>query len=512
MPASPISTSSSRAPSDKRRKGPERLRRGCRDGRAVGGKARSRRSRRIRSARCVSERVRVPASARIGEEGDGFKIAMAVLDRLSQHGRCRGARLRAPRLRRVARARQSRASSSVRRSRALQLTQAAIATMATEIDAGALLVYRAAWTKDAGAARVTREAAMAKWFATEAAGRVCDRAVQLFGGRGVTRGEIVERLYRDVRALRIYEGASEVQQLVIAKQVLRDDDAPCTGYAIASPRSVCRRRRRCRSCASSCRDCGIRRNSTPARHCSTRFGAGEAASGAASSRRAALCWSYAELREAANRIAHVLVDELELEPGNRVLLRAPNTPMLAACWFAVLKAGGDRRDHDAALPRRRAALHDGEGAGQARALRSAAARRARAGIRTATAACERSISMRRRAARSRSKPSWPRKPIAFEDVETAAEDVALVAFTSGTTGTPKAAMHYHRDLLAICDTYCDARAAAAPRRSLLRKSAAGVYLRSRRPCCSFRCYCGAATLLLEKAGPRELLEAIARSG
>jgi acyl-CoA dehydrogenase len=82
------------------------------------------------------------------------------------------------------------------------------------------LVYRAAWTKDMGTPRVTREAAMAKWFATEAAGRVCDRAVQLFGGRGVSRGEIVERLYRDVRALRIYEGSSEIQQVVIAKQTL----------------------------------------------------------------------------------------------------------------------------------------------------------------------------------------------------------------------------------------------------------------------------------------------------
>ena len=92
--------------------------------------------------------------------------------------------------------------------------------MATDVDASALLVYRAAWAKDSGRARVTREAAMAKWFATEAAGRVCDRAVQLFGGRGVTRGEIVERLYRDVRALRIYEGASEIQQLVIARQLL----------------------------------------------------------------------------------------------------------------------------------------------------------------------------------------------------------------------------------------------------------------------------------------------------
>src|SRR6185312_12396488 len=103
---------------------------------------------------------------------------------------------------------------------ALQLTQSAIATMATDVDASALLVYRAAFAKDCGAQRVTREAAMAKWFATEASGRVCDRAVQLFGGRGVTRGEIVERLYRDVRALRIYEGASEIQQLVIARATL----------------------------------------------------------------------------------------------------------------------------------------------------------------------------------------------------------------------------------------------------------------------------------------------------
>jgi acyl-CoA dehydrogenase len=105
---------------------------------------------------------------------------------------------------------------------ALQLTQGKIATMATDIDASGLLVYRAAYAKDNGAARITREAAMAKWYATEAASRVADSAVQLFGGRGVTRGEIVERIYRDVRALRIYEGASEIQQVVIARSVLEE--------------------------------------------------------------------------------------------------------------------------------------------------------------------------------------------------------------------------------------------------------------------------------------------------
>jgi alkylation response protein AidB-like acyl-CoA dehydrogenase len=101
-----------------------------------------------------------------------------------------------------------------------QLVQASIAEMAVAVDASALLVYRAAWTRDHGAERVTREAAMAKLFATESAQRVIDTAVQLFGGRGVTTGEMVERLYREIRALRIYEGTSEIQKLVIAGTLL----------------------------------------------------------------------------------------------------------------------------------------------------------------------------------------------------------------------------------------------------------------------------------------------------
>lgn len=103
----------------------------------------------------------------------------------------------------------------------LQMTQAAIAEMATEVDASALLIYRSAWMRDNGAERVTREAAMAKMYATEAAQRVIDRAVQLLGGRGVVSGNAVEKLYREIRSLRIYEGATEVQKLVIAGQVLK---------------------------------------------------------------------------------------------------------------------------------------------------------------------------------------------------------------------------------------------------------------------------------------------------
>jgi acyl-CoA dehydrogenase len=105
-----------------------------------------------------------------------------------------------------------------------QLTQAKIADMATAIDASALLVYRAAWARDHGAQRITREAAMAKLFATEAAQHVIDDAVQIFGGRGVVSGVAVERLYREIRALRIYEGTSEIQKLVIAGQLLKPSE------------------------------------------------------------------------------------------------------------------------------------------------------------------------------------------------------------------------------------------------------------------------------------------------
>lgn len=162
---------------------------------------------------------RIPASQRLGDEGQGFKIAMATLDvfRSTVGAAALGfARRALDEVRRHVKERQLFGAPLA----ALQMTQQKIAEMAVAVDAAALLVYRAAWTKDSGAPRVTREAAMAKLFATESAFRVIDDAVQLFGGRGVRKGETVERLYRDIRALRIYEGASEIQQLVIARSVL----------------------------------------------------------------------------------------------------------------------------------------------------------------------------------------------------------------------------------------------------------------------------------------------------
>ncbi|MGO8922124.1 MAG: acyl-CoA dehydrogenase family protein, partial [Xanthobacteraceae bacterium] len=170
-------------------------------------------------ARIAFDRVRVPASAMLGAPGEGFKIAMATLDvfRATVAAAALGFARRAFE-ETLKRARGRRMFDGALAD--LQLVQGVIAEMALDIDAAALLVYRAAWTKDSGAARVTREAAMAKLFATERAQRVVDKAVQLHGGDGVRRGHIVERLYRDVRALRIYEGASEVQKVVIARQML----------------------------------------------------------------------------------------------------------------------------------------------------------------------------------------------------------------------------------------------------------------------------------------------------
>jgi alkylation response protein AidB-like acyl-CoA dehydrogenase len=163
---------------------------------------------------------RVPADNVVGEPGKGMRVALGTLDlfRTTVGAAALG----------FARRALDEALAHVRGRRAFgqalaefQLTQAAIADMATAIDASALLVYRAAWTRDQGAARVTREAAMAKLAATESAQQVIDRAVQLLGARGVVRGNPVERLYREIRALRIYEGTSEIQRLVIAGQVLQ---------------------------------------------------------------------------------------------------------------------------------------------------------------------------------------------------------------------------------------------------------------------------------------------------
>jgi acyl-CoA dehydrogenase len=162
---------------------------------------------------------RVPASHRLGSEGEGLKIALSTLDRFRASVGAAACGIASRALHEAATYADRRVQFGSALS-AFQATRLALADMATELDASRLLVYRAAWVKDAGAPRVTRESSMAKLFATEAAQRIVDRAVQIHGGLGVTRGSTVERLYREVRALRIYEGTSEIQRLVIAEQVL----------------------------------------------------------------------------------------------------------------------------------------------------------------------------------------------------------------------------------------------------------------------------------------------------
>jgi alkylation response protein AidB-like acyl-CoA dehydrogenase len=171
-------------------------------------------------ARLKFNNVRIPASKRLGEPGQGFKVAMATLDvfRTSVAAAALGFARRA-------------LDEAMERAKArkmfghtladFQLTQAKLAQMATGVDASALLTYRAAWQRDQGQ-KVTKEAAMAKMTATETAQQVIDAAVQMFGGLGVVSEQPVERLYREIRSLRIYEGATEVQQLIIAREMLRD--------------------------------------------------------------------------------------------------------------------------------------------------------------------------------------------------------------------------------------------------------------------------------------------------
>jgi len=170
------------------------------------------------------QECRVPATNRLGDEGEGFRLGLASLDRLRATvaaAACgMAARALAEALAHVTTRRQF-----GRPLAEFQLTQARLAAMATDLDAARLLTYRAAWERDVGSERITLEASMAKAFATEAAQRIVDGAVQLLGGRGVLAGEPVERLYRAVRALRIYEGTTEIQHLVIARQLLERSQA-----------------------------------------------------------------------------------------------------------------------------------------------------------------------------------------------------------------------------------------------------------------------------------------------
>ena len=173
-------------------------------------------------ARISFNNCRIPNDQQIGLGGDGFKMAMATLDIFRSTVGAAALGFARHAMHEALNRTKSRQMFGAPMSR-LQLIQAKLGEMSLDIDASSLLIYRAAWTKDNGAERITKEAAMAKLFATEAAQRVIDEAVQIFGGSGVVSGFAVEQLYREIRALRIYEGASEVQKLIIASQTLKEN-------------------------------------------------------------------------------------------------------------------------------------------------------------------------------------------------------------------------------------------------------------------------------------------------
>jgi 2-aminobenzoate-CoA ligase len=229
------------------------------------------------------------------------------------------------------------------------------------------------------------------------------------------------------------------------------------------------------------------------------------APGPSGDRTGAVTWTYDDLYRRANRIARVLVEDLRVEPGNRVLLRAFNSPMLAACWFAVMKAGAIAVT---TMPLYRATeLHVIVEKAQIR--HALCDTRLADELREATADSAEFQTLHFTGgdleARMNSKADT------FRNVDTAAEDVALIAFTSGTTGKPKAAMHFHRDILATCDSYGSGVLCAGPE-DLFTGSPPLAFTFGLGGILLFPLHIGAATLLLEKAAPEPLLQAIETFG
>jgi 2-aminobenzoate-CoA ligase len=422
--------------------------------------------------------VRVRRDALIGEAGSGFKVAMGTLDvfRSTVGAAALGFARRAfdESLKRASERQLFGAPLSD-----LQMVQGHLADMALKIDASALLIYRAAWTKDSGAPRVTREAAMAKLYATDEAQAVIDAAVQLHGGEGVRSGSVVEGLYREIRALRIYEGASDVQKVVIARQalagVIRGQCAkfPLPPSAPADPlregREISTLSPNYGSDGGGVMDTFVRDNlpphdqlpefifDLPDLHYPEHLNASQLIDRAIAAGRGdhpAVVWdggrwTYRQLDARIDHIARVLVEDMGMEPGNRVLLHGSNRPETIAAWFAVARAGGVIV---ATMPLLRAAelavVID-----KAQVTHALADVKLKAAVEAArtTAPVLETVSYWGIGGTLDEAEALEQR--GFDRPVTRADDPVLIAFTSGTTGQPKGCVHFHRDVFAMADTF-----------------------------------------------------------
>jgi 2-aminobenzoate-CoA ligase len=382
-----------------------------------------------------------------------------------------------------------------------QITQARIAEMATAIDAAALLVYRAAWTRDRGAARVTREAAMAKLVATETAQQVIDGAVQLLGARGVVAGRPGGApVSRDSGAadLRRHERDSEARDcrtgVVVSVRTSAHVDTFVRDHL--PPRDLCPNVDWSSlpelsypdqlNAAALLLDTWIERGlgDRPVLH------------------HADGTWSYRRLFDTANRVASVLVDDLGLVPGGRVLLRAPNHPWLVACWFGVIKAGGVAVTTMPLLRvRELGAIIE-----QAQVRLAITDARVAADLERALAGREGARVIDLAALESMAAAKGPTVRECRDGLGRSRDRRVHV----GTTGRSKGTVHTHRDLLAVTDTYG---------RHVLKPEPDDIFIGS--PPIAFTYALGglvlfpmrfgASTALIEQASPPQLLEGIQRS-
>ena len=467
---------------------------------------------------------RVPCRHRLGAEGDGLKIALTTLDRFrpSVGAAACGLAGRAIQeaLGHVGQRRQFGQTLST-----FQATKLAVADMQTELDAARLLVYRAAWLTDRGQERVTREASIAKLFATEAAQRIVDRSVQLHGGLGVVRGVPVEQLYREVRALRLYEGTSEIQRLIIADHLLGRDDQKSEDPGRSDDRTIGQSINRPMACSFTDHRPPVelwpeRIYTLPELQYDPRLnlaaalldihvehGCGDSVAVVHGAARL----TYAALQRMVNRIGNGLRTH-GVKPGSRVILRMPNRPEFIATWLAVQKIGAVCVS---TMPMLRAreltyVIRDSE-AGLAVVAEELLEEMEHAVEASATPPTLVTV-----AGGAEGRPGGQTLEALMaasgEELQphlVDRDDPAIIAYTSGSMGQPKGASHAVADILASADTYAK-RVLGATSTDVFGGHPTLAFTYGLGAGLVFPLRVGGSTVLLDRFSPEALLDLTAR--